>query len=199
MVVYEANRDLERAMTLPWHDRFTAPSLMDYWSPNPAHHASYHSDWKTSDEIAWKEHMRIWMKYVRMFFERGGTVTVGSDAGSLYALYGFSTIRELELLQEAGFHPINVIKIATTDATKSLGLKNLEGGLREGHTADLVIINGNPLDNFKVLYGKGTETSTDGANKPRHGGVKWTIKNGIVFDAQALLRDVENYVREMKK
>ena len=72
---------------------------MEYWSPN---HGSYHANWKTSDEIAWGENLKIWMKYVKAFFERGGKLSVGSDAGSGYALYGFSTIRELELLQEAG-------------------------------------------------------------------------------------------------
>jgi len=199
LVVYEANRDLGRAKTLEFHDRYTMPSLMEYWSPAPGHHASYHFDWKTSDEIAWKENFRIWMKYLKMFFERGGIITVGTDAGSLYAPYGFSTIRELELLQEVGIHPIDIIKMATTNAAKALGLKNLAGGVRKGVTADLAIVNGNPLDNFKVMYGAGLEKfSEDQTKKVLGGGVKWTIKGGVVFDAQALLRDVEDYVREMK-
>jgi hypothetical protein len=50
--------------------------------------------------------------------------------------------------------------------------------------ADLAVVNGNPLDNFKVMYGN------------REGqGVRWTIKAGIVFDAPALLREVEEEVR----
>jgi imidazolonepropionase-like amidohydrolase len=197
MVVYEGNRDLGRVKHMAWHERFTLPGLMEYWSPNPAHHGSYHANWKTSDEIAWTENLRIWMKYVKAFFDRGGKLTVGSDAGSLYALYGFSTIRELEVLQEAGIHPIDVIKIATLNAGEALGMKNL-AGVRIGYTADLAVIDGNPLDNFKVMYGTGIETWTREGKPVRRGGVKWTIKNGVVFDAPALLRDVETYVQQAK-
>jgi len=199
MATYEANRDLGRAKTLGLHEKYTVPSLIRYWSPAPGHHASYHFEWKTSDEIAWKENFRIWMKYLKVFFERGGTITVGSDAGSLYTAYGFSTVRELELLQEAGIDPVDIIKMATTNATKALRFDKLAGGVRKGATADLAIIDGNPLDDFKVMYGTGLERfSEDRTRKIHCGGVKWTIKNGAVFDAQALLRDVADYVREMK-
>lgn len=182
--VYEGNRDLSRIQTRPWHDKYSVPSLLEFWSPNPGNHGSYHANWKTSDEIAWAENFKIWMKYVKLFFEKGGTLTVGSDAGSLYALYGFTTIRELELLQEAGIHPIDIVKMASWNATETLGLKKL-AGVRTGHTADLVLVAGNPLDSFKVMYGTA-------------GGVRYTIKAGIVFDAKALLRDVEDYVRSLK-
>jgi imidazolonepropionase-like amidohydrolase len=138
------------------------------------------------------------MKYVKLFFEKGGTLTVGSDAGSLYALYGFTTVRELELMQQAGIHPIDILKIASVNATKTLGLGKL-AGIRAGYTADLVVVDGNPLDNFKVLYGTGIEAYTPEGEPVRRGGVKWTIKAGIVYDAQALLSDVEAYVRGVRK
>ena len=119
------------------------------------------------------------MKYVKAFFDRGGTLTVGSDAGAAYGLYGFSTIRELEVLQQAGIHPIDIIKIATWNATKALGLKN-HCGVRIGCVADLAVVNGNPLDNFKVMYG-----DREGRGRPLDD------QGGIVFDAPALLREVE--------
>jgi imidazolonepropionase-like amidohydrolase len=197
MVVYEANRDTWRIQGMPWHARFSMPSLIEYWKPNAANHGSYHSNWKTSDEVAWGENFRIWTKYVKAYFERGGTLTVGSDAGSAWALYGFSTIRELEVLQEAGLHPIDIIKIATMNATQAMGLKNL-AGVRIGYTADLAIVDGNPLDNFKVMYGTGLETVGPGGRVGRRGGVKWTIRAGMVYDAQALLRDVEEMVRQTR-
>jgi cytosine/adenosine deaminase-related metal-dependent hydrolase len=198
-VVYEANLDLARAKSLPWQERFTHPKLMDFWSPNPSHHASYHAHWTTADEIAWKENFSIWMHYVKEFFDRGGTLTVGSDAGSLYGLYGFSTIRELELMQQAGIDPIDIIQIATWNATKTLGLGDKLAGVRIGYTADLAIVDGNPLANFKVMYGTGIlDYGADG--KPtKTGGVKWTIKRGIVFDAQQLLQDVQDYVQQAKQ
>jgi len=199
MSCYDTNRDLERAKRLPWHDRYTVSSLMNHWLPQIGKHATFHFDWKTSDEIAWKENFIIWMKYVKMFFDLGGTLTVGTDEGWLFNLYGFGTIRELELMQEAGIHPIDIIKIATTNATGSLGLDNLARGVQPGYTADLAIVDGNPLDNFKVMYGTGLEKfSEDRTEKVMRGGVKWTIRDGVVFDAPALLHDVEDYVSEMK-
>lgn len=199
MVVYEINRELELVKGRRWHERFTLPSLLEHWRPTPEYHASYHFNWKTSDEVAWKGKYRIWMRYLKTFFDRGGRITVGSDAGFMYALYGFSTIRELELLQEAGFHPIDIIKMATTNAAKAMGLDRLTGGVRKGSAADLAIINGNPLDNFKVMYGSGLERySEDKTEVVRGGGVKWTIKDGVVFDTKAILRDLEEYVEGMK-
>jgi imidazolonepropionase-like amidohydrolase len=193
MVVYEANRDLARARHLPWHEKYTVPELMAFWSPNPANHGSYHARWTTADEIAWKENFDIWTHYVKTFFDMGGTLTVGSDAGSLYALYGFSTIRELEILQEAGIHPIDIIQIATLNAARSLGLDDQEG-IRIGEVADLAIVDGNPLENFKVMYGTGIQLFHEDGSVETTGGVAWTIKRGVVFDAKELLREVEAYV-----
>jgi imidazolonepropionase-like amidohydrolase len=195
--VYEGNRDLTRVKTLPWHERYTVPALLEFWSPNPANHGSYHAHWRTSDEIAWAENFKIWMKYVKLFFDKGGTLTTGSDAGSLYALYGFTSVRELELLQEAGLHPLDIVKIATWNSTRALGLEKL-AGVRIGYTADLIVVDGNPLDNFKMLYGTGIEGWDAGGKPVRRGGVRFTIKAGAVFDARALLADVEAYVRGLK-
>lgn len=197
MVAYEPNRDIMRARRLEWHDAYSLPSLMASWSPNPANHGSYHANWKTSDEINWKQHFRIWMKYVKLFFDRGGVLTVGADSGSAYGLYGFSTIRELELMQEAGIHPLDVIKIATMNAGTVLGEPRLSG-VRIGNDADLAIVNGNPLDSFKLLYGTGQDVYRPDGKVDHVGGVRWTIKAGIVFDAPALLKDVENQVRQAK-
>ncbi|MFO8061032.1 MAG: amidohydrolase family protein [Bacillota bacterium] len=197
MVAYESCRDLGRIRTLEWNEQYAVPPLRETWKPTPGQHASFHFDWKTSDEIAWKEKYRIWMKYLRVFFERGGVITVGSDAGSMYVLYGFSLIREMELLQEAGIHPIDIMKMATTNASRILGLTHLTEGVRKGYAADLAIVDGNPLDNFKVMYGLGVEKFLDDrVTRVRTGGVKWTIRDGVLFDATALLQDVEDYVAE---
>ena len=197
MVVYEANRDLTRVLNLPWREGYALPSLIEHWAPNPAHHASFHSEWTTTDETWWKENYHIWMKYIREFFNRGGRLTVGSDAGTQQALWGFSSIRELELLQEAGIHPIDIIKIATTDSAEVLGLKD-QSGLRIANIADIIVVDGNPLENFKVLYGMGYDRYLPDGRQERRGGVHWTIKAGVVFDARALLREVEWYVRQAK-
>jgi imidazolonepropionase-like amidohydrolase len=194
--VYEANRDLSRARTLPWFKDYALPQLLAYFEPDPRRHGSYHFDWTTADETMWRDNYRIWMKWVREYAARGGNVTVGSDAGFIYHLYGFGTIREMELQQEAGFHPIEVIQHATSNGAKLLGLTNT-GVVRAGFAADLAIVDGNPLHNLKVLYGTGVDTEQGGKIVHR-GGVRYTIKNGVVFDAEELRTEVKEMVRQAK-
>ncbi len=65
--------------------------------------------------------------------------------------------------------------------------------------ADLVIVEENPLENFKVLYGTGAVKLNDKTGKPeRVGGVKYTVKDGIVYDAKKLLGDVAAMVEKQK-
>jgi imidazolonepropionase-like amidohydrolase len=145
----------------------------------------------------WRRNYEIWMRWVREYARRGGNVTVGSDAGFIYHLYGFGTIREMELQQEAGFHPLEVIQHATSNGAKLLGL-TATGVVRPGFEADLLVVDGNPLHNLKVLYGTGVLVE-EGGRAVRRGGVKYTIKDGIVFDAPALLEEVRGMVRRAKQ
>ncbi len=195
--VYEANRDLTRARNLPWFQDYAMPNVLAFFEPHPDRHGSYHFDWTTADEIMWRDNMRIWMDWVVEYSRRGGNVTVGSDAGFIYHLFGFATVREMELHQEAGFHPLEVIRNATSNGARALGLANT-GVVRPGFDADLIVVDGNPLHNLKVLYGTGVEVFEDG-RMVRRGGVRWTIKQGVVFDAPALLDEVREMVRAAKQ
>ena len=99
----------------------------------------------------------------------GGRITASSDAGFIYNTYGFGYIHELELLQEAGFHPLEVIQTATMNPALTLHEpkgKPIEFGVvREGLLADLVIVDQNPLENLKVLYGTGAVKLNDKTGK----------------------------------
>jgi imidazolonepropionase-like amidohydrolase len=194
--IYEANRDLQRARTQPWFPGYALPQVMAQFEPDVTRHGSYFFDWTTADEVRWRENYRIWMHWVREYAARGGNVTVGSDAGFIYQLYGFTTIRELEMQQEAGFQPLEVIQHATSNGAKLLGLAST-GVIRPGFKADLLIVDGNPLHSFKVLYATGIETAVDGKLVHR-GGVRFTIKDGFVFDAPALAAEVREMVRAAK-
>ena len=138
------------------------------------------------------------MQFLNDYKNHGGRVTLGSDAGYIWKLYGFAYIREMELLQEAGFHPLEVIRSATFLGAQLLGMDDSIGSIREGKLADLVIIEENPLANFKVLYGTGHFKLSDDNQPTRVGGVKYTIKDGIVYDAKELLADVREIVRKAK-
>ena len=121
-------------------------------------------------------------------------VTLGSDAGFIWKLYGFAYIREMELLQEAGFHPLEVLRSATYLAAQVLNMEDQIGSVRVGKLADLVITDENPIANFKVLYGTGHFRLNDNNQPVRVGGVRYTIKDGIVYDARELLSDVREIV-----
>ncbi len=74
------------------------------------------------------------------------------------------------------------------------------GTVRSGMLADMVIVDQNPLENFKVLYGTGAVKLNDRTGRPeRVGGVKYTIKDGIVYDAKQLLADVAAMVEKQKR
>src|SRR5439155_26102834 len=134
---------------------------------------------------------------------KGGRVTTGTDAGFIYQTYGFAYIQELEMLREAGFHPLEVIRSATLYGAQALHEpkgKPIEFGIiRPGLLADLVIVDQNPIENLKVLYGTGAIRLNDQTGRSeRVGGIKYTIKDGIVYDARKLLADVAAMVERAK-
>ncbi len=196
--IYEASRDLMRARTAEWHNDYTLPKLWRFYQPSKVSHGSYWHFWGTEEEVAWKENYKLWMTFVNEYKNRGGRVTTGSDSGFIFQLYGFAYIRELELLREAGFHPLEVIRSATLMGAEALNMQDQIGTIDVGKLADLVIVEENPLKNLKVLYGTGAIKLTDDNEIARVGGVKYTIKDGILYDAKELLKDVREMVKEAK-
>ena len=197
--IYDANRDLHRARRAEWHENYTLPSLWKFYEPSFQSHGSYWVNWGTEQEVEWKNNYRLWMTFVNEYKNRGGRVTAGSDNGFIYETYGFGYIRELELLREAGFHPLEVIRSATLYGAQALGQEKDLGSVEVGKLADIVIVNANPLKNLQVLYGTGAIQLTPDNKITRIGGVQYTIKDGIVYDAKKLLRDVKNMVDVEKK
>lgn len=198
LTIYEASRDLMAARRAEWHEDYTLPALWDFYAPNRNAHGSYWFSWSTQHEVAWRENYKLWMQFINDYKNHGGRVTAGSDSGFIYKLYGFGYIEELELLQEAGFHPLEVIQAATLNGAQALGLADQLGSIEIGKLADMVVVDANPLADFKVLYGTGAIRVTNQNEVKRVGGVRLTIKDGIVYDAKALLADVRTMVQEAK-
>jgi len=197
--IYQATRDFMRARTAEWHEDYTLPSLWRFFQPNRRAHGSFWFQWGSEQETAWRENYRLWMAFVRDFKNHGGRVTAGSDSGYIYKTYGFGYIEELELLREAGFHPLEVIRAATLSGAEALGVADRVGSVEPGKLADLVVVAANPLADLKVLLGTGA-VRVDGENRPvRVGGVRYTIKDGIVYDARQLLADVRAIVADAKR
>ena len=204
LTIYSAGRDVMRFRNADWHDTYTLPSLMAFYEPSRSSHGSYWFDWTTADEIAWRHFYQVWFRLLNDYKKMGGRVTTGSDSGFIYQTYGFGYVNELEMLQEAGFHPLEVIQAATMNGAVALLEPKRQqpefGIVRAGMLADLVVVDQNPLQNFKVLYGTGTIRLNDKTGKPeRVGGVKYTIKDGIVYDAKQLLEDVAAMVEKQKR
>lgn len=197
MDIYEASRDLQRAQTQPWFRDYLHPSLANYFKPDPANHGSYFIGWSSTDEVYWKENYRIWMAALRDFERKGGVIGCGDDAGFIYQLYGYGLIREMELHAEAGFNPLQIIQHCTGNNAKILGKEGELGRIRAGWLADLVVVDGNPLEDIKVLYAGGTSTIKDGV-EARTLGPEWVIKDGIPYNGPQLLREVKSIVDRAK-
>ena len=198
MTIYEASRDLMRARRAEWHEEYTLPSLWRFYEPSREAHGSYWFYWTTEDEVAWKRNYQRWMIFLNEYKNRGGRVAAGSDSGFIYKLYGFGYIRELELLREAGFHPLEVIRAATLKGAEALSAEDRIGTVEVGKLADLVVLEENPLQHLGSLYGTGAIKVDENNEAVRVGGVKYTIKDGIVYDAKQLLADVRAIVRKAK-
>ena len=73
------------------------------------------------------------------------------------------------------------------------------GMIKRDMLADMILVDENPLANFKVLYGTGAVKLDDETDQPiRVGGIRYTIKDGIVYDARQLLDDVAAMVQKQK-
>jgi hypothetical protein len=193
MDIYEASRDLQRAQNQPWFREYLHPSLENYFKPDPANHGSYFIGWSSTDEAYWKENYRLWMAALRDFERKGGLIGCGDDAGFIYEMYGFGLIREMELHQEAGFQPLKIIQHCTSNNAKILGQEDHLGRIKVGYTADLIVVDGNPLENIKVLYAGGTNAIRDG-KEVRTLGSEWVIKDGIPYNGPQLMREVKAIV-----
>ena len=92
-----------------------------------------------------------------------------------------------------------MIRSATLYAAQALGADKEIGSVEVGKLADIAIVNANPLKNLQVLYGTGAIELNADNKVVRTGGVQYTIKDGIVYDAKKLLADVKAIVDAEKK
>ncbi|WP_202900396.1 amidohydrolase family protein [Parvularcula oceani] len=197
---YLTSRDFMRMSRAVWHDEYTMPALWDWYRPNRDAHGSYWFYWTLEDEVDWQENYDLWMQFVNDYKNKGGRVTVGSDSGYIYNLYGFGYVQEMELLREAGFSPLEVLHAATLVGAQQLDIADEVGSVQVGKKADLVIVPENPLQNLHVLLGTGTIRLNDETGEvERVGGISHVVKDGIVYDARELRRQIRDMVAEEKE
>ena len=110
----------------------------------------------------------------RQFVAAGGLLIAGPDpTGNGGTIPGFADQRELELLVEAGFSPVEAIRIGTLNGATYLGLADRIGSIAAGKKADLFIVRGNPAANIKDVEN-----------------VIVVFKDGVGYDSAKLLQSV---------
>jgi hypothetical protein len=110
----------------------------------------------------------------RQFVAAGGLLMAGPDpTGNGGVIPGFGDQREIELLVEAGFSPVEAIRIATLNGATYLGLANRIGTIAAGKDADLFIVKGNPAANINDVEN-----------------VILVFKDGVGYDSAKLIRSV---------
>jgi imidazolonepropionase-like amidohydrolase len=118
------------------------------------------------------------MEFERMFVEEGGLLLAGEDpTGYGGDLAGFGDQREIELLVEAGFTPLEALRIASYDGAEFLGETQEIGTIAGGRAADLVVIHGDP------------STNIDDIEK-----VEIVFKDGVGYDSAELIEAVRGQV-----
>ena len=100
----------------------------------------------------WPALLKKEMEFEREFAKEGGLLLAGLDpTGYGGVIAGFGDQREVELLVEAGFTPLEAIHIATANGAEFLGEQNQIGTIAPGKAADIVVINGDPSANIKDI------------------------------------------------
>jgi hypothetical protein len=93
----------------------------------------------------WPRLFALEMAFERAFVEQGGTLLAGLDpTGYGGVIAGYGDQREVELLVEAGFAPVQAIRIATLNGARFLGEERETGSIEQGKAADLVLLQGDP-------------------------------------------------------
>jgi imidazolonepropionase-like amidohydrolase len=108
---------------------------------------------------------------LRKVWDAGTTVVMGTDAGNIGTLHGPSVFRELQVMTEAGLTPLQVLRSATANGAKAMGLD--VGLLRAGQLADVVILDADPLADVKNLSR-----------------IHRVIKDGKLFVPEELMRSI---------
>jgi imidazolonepropionase-like amidohydrolase len=122
--------------------------------------------------------LRKAMDFERAFVKAGGLLIAGLDpTGNGGVVAGFGDLRQVELLVEAGFTPVEAIKIASFNGAKFLGEDARIGSIAPGKQADLMVVKGNPAATIADIEK-----------------VEIVFKDGVGFDSEKLIQSVQGLV-----
>jgi hypothetical protein len=131
-----------------------------------------------SDVSPWPAAFKKEMEFEHAFAQAGGLLLAGLDpTGMGGVIAGFGDQREVELLVEAGFTPLEAIHIATENGAQYLGERDRIGTIAPGKQADLVVIKGDPSKKIEDIEN-----------------VETVFKNGVGYDSAKLIESVRGVV-----
>ena len=152
-----------------------------FWTPYAQRLSRERSGGPAGQASSWPSpDMRRQMLELKVLYEAGGghLILVGTDTPTYGpGLAGFAYNRELQALVYAGLPPVAALKAATINGARALGVENRLGTIEPGKLADLYIVEGNPLEDVKMARD-----------------VRYVLKNGEVYDPQALLASAEGKI-----
>ncbi len=103
-------------------------------------------------------------KSIKMFYEAGGKIAMGTDAGTPFNVHG-ENLQELKFMNDLGISNKDALKFSTLNGADLMGLSD-RGKIREGYFADMLVVNGNPLEDISAV-----------SNRDNH---RIVIKNGTI-------------------
>lgn len=107
--------------------------------------------WASEDVVRNRAAFEFYKTMVRMLSEEGALIVAGSDAGIFTNIPGVSLIDELELLEEAGLAPVDVLRTATINAAIALDEADSSGRIAEGFRADIVLLDDDPTEDLTAM------------------------------------------------
>ncbi len=123
--------------------RYASPALVIGWQK-----FSLSTGWTPADFDAARQAWPKVLAFTKYLYDSGVILTAGTDAGNPFTVPGISFHRELELLVAAGIPPLDVLRIATMNGARSLGIEGEVGSIAVGKLADLVLVRGDPSANI---------------------------------------------------
>ncbi|UTW56290.1 amidohydrolase family protein [Kordiimonas sp. SCSIO 12610] len=145
-----------------------------------AHYLGNHANGyaRALDNDIWERAVRKEMAWEKAFADKGGLVVAGSDTTGIGGtVAGFANHEQLILLVEAGFSPLEAIKVATLNGAISLDRADTIGSVEVGKNADLIVIDGRPDENISDI--KKVET---------------VFKDGIGYNSKAMIASAKGRV-----
>jgi imidazolonepropionase-like amidohydrolase len=164
----------------PGSERLARPAVLEAMTPSARESYLY---WRNRPKPAESDTallLRREMELERAFVAAGGLLLAGPDPGSANAnLPGFGDQRAIELLVDAGFTPVQAIRIATLNGAVYLGRQGRIGSIAVGKNADLMVVKGDPairiadIENVEIVF-----------------------KDGVGYDTKKLLDSVKGHYGE---